>query len=61
MFVLRCRITDGIVPQDGAGSAVALKGGGIDIVQSLAEMGRTDDLYGTAAGQKRHDEVVGYA
>ena len=26
-------------------SAVAVEGGGIDIVQSLAEMGRTDDLY----------------
>lgn len=45
MFVLRCRITDGIVPQDGAGSAVAVEGGGIDIVQSLAEMCRADDLY----------------
>ena len=47
--------------QDGACSAVAVEGGGIDIVQPLAEMGRADDLYGTAAGQKRHDEVVGYA
>ena len=45
MFVLRCRITDRIVPQDGAGSAVAVESGGIDIVQSLAEMGRADDLY----------------
>lgn len=45
MFVLRCRITDRIVPQDGDCSAVAVEGGGIDIVQPLAEMGRTDDLY----------------
>ena len=49
--------------QDGgcSGSAVAFEGGGIDIVQSFAEMCRADDLYGTAAGKKRHDEVVGYA
>ena len=61
MFVLRCRITDRIVPQDEGCSAVAVEGGGIDIVQPLAEMCRADDLYGTAASQKRHDEVVGYA
>lgn len=46
---------------DWARSAVAFEGGGIDIVQSFAEMCRADDLYGTAAGKKRHDEVVGYA
>ena len=49
------------MPQDGDCSAVAVEGGGIDIVQPLAEMCWADDLYGTAAGQKRHDEVVGYA
>lgn len=50
----------GGISGDWARSAVAFEGGGIDIVQPFAEMSRADDFYGTAAGKKRHDEVVGY-
>ena len=60
-FWILCRSTDRILPKGDGRSAVVFEGGGIDIVQSFAEMCRADDLYGTAAGKKRHDEVVGYA